>query len=317
MTERLISLADKWRNIWDKNDTEVVRIIRNDSLDILVDLSGHTAGNRLSAISRRLAPVQISWLGYPSPTQIPSIDYIICDEVVFPNQVSKLPHGSEKPLIIEGGFHCYRQHAVAKIRQDPPCLKRGYVTFGSFNALAKISSSSFDLWSRVLKAVPNSKLLLKRTPLAEEKLRNKIIKKFADLDIESDKIEFRWDLPSTANHLEQYGEIDIALDTTPYNGTTTTCDALFMGVPVITLLGNQMVSRKSASILHQAELNNLIATTYDEYISISRDLSTDLRYLSDLRKNLPETLKASRLCDASRMATALEDAYFKVTQFAE
>ena len=308
VTERIKRLDLQWRDISDVRDDKALEMIRADRIDILVDLSGHTGGSRLSLFGRKPAPVQASYLGYPNTTGLRAIDYKITDAAADPPETAGGLY-VEHLVRLSRPAWCYRPHASAPAVASPPMLKSGRITFGCFNAARKISKMTARLWESVLAAVPDSWLLLKSREFSESAARQQVIKKLTDQGIDENRIELRPGDATMDQHLAGYAQVDIALDPFPYHGTTTTCDALYMGVPVITALGRTHVSRVGVSLLGAVGLNELVAKSFDQYAQIARTLASDKRRLSDLRTTLRERLLRSPLCDEELMTRALEDAY--------
>ena len=240
------------------DDVEVAELISKDEMDILVDLAGHTGYNRMLLFARRPAPVQVSWLGYPNTTGLPTIGYRIVDGYSDPPGLTE-PFCTEKLIRMPESFLCYRPDKDSPAAGELPASKSGRVTFGSFNVLPKVSGKTFALWAALLRAIPESNLIMKTRsffltgPPATS--RWKCLRHMVSL-----LRGLNWyDKPSFKEHLEMYNQIDVALDTFPYNGTTTTFEAIWMGIPVITLAGDTHASRVGASILSNIGLPELIA----------------------------------------------------------
>ena len=304
VTERLRGLSERWvasRHL----DTEAFAArVQADGIDILVDLAGHTAGNRLAAFARRLAPLQVSYLGYPDTTGLTAMDYRLTDAVADPPGEADRRH-VETLVRLPGGFLCYRPPPVA-----PPAPRAGGpLTFGSFNHLPKVTPAVIAAWSRILDAVPGSRLLLKAKALAGASVRQRLAADFAAHGIAPERIETVGWIPDTTGHLALYGRVDIALDTFPYNGTTTTCEALWMGVPVVTLAGDRHAGRVGASLLHRLGLDALVAEDVDGYVARALALAADGGRRAALRGSLRDRFAASPLADAGRLAGAVEATY--------
>jgi predicted O-linked N-acetylglucosamine transferase (SPINDLY family) len=307
VTARIRALADGWREIIGKPDAEVAEMIRQDQIDILVDLAGHTSDNRLPLFALRPAPVQMAWIGYPASTGLPAIDYRLTDAISDPPGVSDTLH-TEKLLRIRGGGWAYLAPQAPPIGPFP-AIANGFVTFGSFNNLPKITPRVLETWARILKNVPNSRLLIKSSGLASNMGRDYVQSHLHQQGIDPSRIELTGWTPTTNSHLQLYGRVDIALDTFPYNGTTTTCEALWMGVPVVTFAGSSHVSRVGAALLTNAGCSEWIANDVEGYIALAAKLAANITSMSDVRKNLREQMKASPLCDAHRLARELEQIY--------
>ena len=307
-TERLRALSDAWRTIAAKSDDEAHALIRNDRIDILVDLSGHTGRNRLKLFARRAAPIQVTYLGYPNTTGIKAIDCRFTDAVADPVGSTEALH-TETLVRLDGGFLCYRPPEDSPAVAESPAAGNGRITFGSFNALAKVNAALIARWSAILESVAGSRLILKARSFADPAARNHIQGLFKRNGIAPERIELSDWTADTRSHLERYGEIDIALDTFPYNGTATTCEALWMGVPVITMSGRVHASRVGASLLSRIGLDALIASSPEAYVQAAIDLAHDIPRLRDLRGTLRARMVTSPLMDSARIARAVETAY--------
>ena len=307
-TARLRALADGWRDIASLNDEQADALIRSDAIDILVDLSGHTKGNRLPVFTRKPAPVQVTYLGYPDTTGIDAIDYRLTDEWADPPGHTEHLH-TEQLVRLPDGFLCYQPPLSCPQVALPPMLQRGGVTFGSFNNLAKVSPTVIGYWAATLSAVPDSRLLLKSKALADSGTREYLHEQFRAHGIDARRVELVGWSSARADHMGRYSEVDIALDTFPYHGATTTCEALWMGVPVVTLAGSVHASRVGVSLLHAAGHADLIAELPLEYVRKAVELAADADRLAALRSALRERLQASPLTDARRIAGSIEAAY--------
>jgi predicted O-linked N-acetylglucosamine transferase (SPINDLY family) len=308
VTKRMKRYTDQWRDIVHMNDEQAAALIKNDGIDILVDLAGHTSNNRILLFARKSAPIQINWIGYPASTGLSSIDYRLVDCYTDPPGMTEQFH-TEKLIRLPEIFLCYLPDCDSPEINVIPALEAGCITFGSFNKFSKISSKSFLLWTAILNKIPNSHLILKSIALSDSSTRNYALDKFAEGGIEKNRIKLYSWLPSIREHLELYNRIDIGLDTFPYNGTTTTCEAMWMGVPVITLAGKSHASRVGVSLLSNLGLPELIATTPEEYVAKAIDLARDLEKLQSLRKCLRDMMSRSPLTDAKKFTHHLEEAY--------
>lgn len=313
ITKQMVALADGWRDISGLTNDEVDVMIRSTRPDILVDLAGHTGQvMRLPLFARRLAAVQVSWLGYPNTTGLGTMDYRLTDEISDPVCAGTDLYYSEKLIRLPQGFLCYQPPQEAPEVSPLPMLAGGCVTFGSFNMLPKIQDFMISLWSEILHGTPNSRLILKNHFFRDSSAATRISHKFAQHGIKADKLILMPSDPGTAAHLAQYSQIDIALDTFPYNGTTTTCEALYMGVPVVTLAGNHHASRVGASILSRLGLHGLISPNREEYVNIAIQLAGNRRVLSKMRKTMRSTLRSSQLCNAFQFAEDLECSFMEM-----
>jgi protein O-GlcNAc transferase len=308
VTELIRADADGWHDIRGQSDEGVAELIRASNIDILVDLSGHSAQNRLMVFVRRAAPVQISYLGYPASTGLSAMDYRMTDLHSDPPGKTEDLH-SEELLRLPTTNWCYSPIEGAPAVQPSPAASGKPICFGSFNHVAKITPRMIEVWSRVLNAVPGSRLLLKSAGLGTPSVRRKIGEMFASHGVDPARVDFAGREANIFAHLGLYGRVDIALDTFPYNGTTTTCEALWMGVPVVTLAGDVHVSRVGVSLLNSVGLPELIARNEDEYVSIAVELAGNVAKLADLRATLREQMKDSPLMDGPRFARNVESAY--------
>ena len=308
VTARLRGLCDHWRETAGLPHERLAEQVRADGIDILVDLAGHTAHNRLPAFARKPAPVQVSWLGYPNTTGLTAIDFRLTDASADPPGHTESLH-SEALFRLPHGFLCYGAPQDAPEPAPPPSQSTGRITFGSFNNLAKTTPQVIRFWSRILEALPGSRLLLKSRATGDPGARRQLLARFAEAGIPDERIGFLDPLPSHRAHLAAYGRIDIALDTFPYNGTTTTCEALWMGVPVITLAGRVHAARVGVSLLTQIGLEELIAADEAAYVDTAVGLAIDGERLAGLRGGLRDRMRQSPLCDAAGFTSDLEDAY--------
>jgi predicted O-linked N-acetylglucosamine transferase (SPINDLY family) len=306
ITDELAGYADHYRNISALPDEKVEEIVRADGIDILVDLTGHTTFYRLHLFARRPAPVQVSWLGYFNTTGLTAIDYLLSDWITIPDGEERFY--AEKVKRLPDCRFCYAPPAYAPDVTSPPSLRLGHVTFCSFNKITKANRQVVALWARILHTVPGSKLMLKWVLLKDEVNSDEMRSRFASHGIGADRLILR---PNTPHQemLAEYGDVDIALDTFPYNGGATTCEALWMGVPVVALEGHTAISRQSAAFLYTIGCREWVAKTEDEYLKIAVQLATDGTALADMRKALRKKMAESPLCDDKRFTANLEDAY--------
>jgi predicted O-linked N-acetylglucosamine transferase (SPINDLY family) len=306
LTSSVKSSVDAWVPILGLDDDTVAAKVVADEIDVLVDLSGHTAGNRLGVFARRAADVQLSWLGYFATTGLPTMDYVLLDdhhlvpgaEQLFVERVIRLP----------GSRFCYCAPAYAADPAPPPSLERGVTTFGSFNNAAKINDNVLALWAQVLAAVPDSSLLLKWRSYVDPILQGRTRFEFSTHGIDPERIKFDGKTPH-GDMLAQYSEVDIALDPFPFSGGMTSCEALWMGVPVVTLPGSRPVSRQTHSILLTIGHPEFSAATPAAYLAIAADLARKRDGLATLRKSLRSEMTNSSLCDAKGFAARLESIY--------
>ncbi len=308
VTARLRQAAAHWQSIIGMPDATVAEIIRQDHVDILVDLAGHTARHRLLVFARKPAPVQVTWLGYPGSTGMQTIDYRLTDALADP--LGHAEHLQSETLVrLPRCAWCFRPTAAAPPVADPPVQHTGHVTFGCFNARPKINLPLLKSWAAILRAVPASRLLLKNSALLDSSARQDLQADIQNAGIDTERVELAGHSPTLGEHLATYGRVDIALDTFPYHGTTTTCEALWMGVPVVTLAGTTHVSRVGVSLLSNAGLPEMVATSPDQYVQLASALAADLPRLSQLRSTLRQRMAGSPLMDAPRFARDVEAAY--------
>jgi protein O-GlcNAc transferase len=307
-SNRLATTPLTWRNLAGCTDPAAAKLIRDDEIDILIDITGHTGGNRLGVFAHRPAPVQVTYLGFPGTTGLETMDYRLTDAWADPEGDGDQWY-TEQLVRLDGGFLCYTPPEDTPDVAAAPVLDTGRITFGSFNNLSKVTPDAVHLWARILDAVPHSRLLLKTKALADPGAQKRIKGLFQEQGISDDRLELLAMVPDTRGHLGVYDRIDIALDTFPYNGTTTTVEALWMGVPTVTFSGNRHAARVGASLLHMVGLEELIAASPEEYVERAVALAKDPAKMSDLRSGMRDRLRASRLLDADAFTKTLEDAY--------
>jgi len=310
VTERFRWYSDHWRECMQLSDAELAQQIRQDEIDILVDLSSHMRGNRLLVFARHPAPLQITYLGHPTTTGLQAMDYRLTDWQTDPAGFETL--SCEKLLRLPHSFYCYRPPSATPPVGELPVLSRGYVTFGSFNALIKTNPLLLQWWAQILRAVPDSRLLLKTHALNSHLTKQELIERFAVWGIAEQRLTLLGWEAETSHHLARYDEMDIALDTFPYNGGTTTCKALWMGVPVITLTGDRSVARMGASILTSVGLAHWVANRPEEYISLAVTFSRQVPILQALRKELRGRMQHSPLLDAVSFTSQIEAIYREI-----
>jgi predicted O-linked N-acetylglucosamine transferase (SPINDLY family) len=311
MTARLKSCVEHWRQTAELSDEELERTLRTDKLDILVELTGHSDHHRLTVLARRVAPIQVTYLGYPNTTGVPTIDYRITDARADPPGESDRLH-VEKLVRLPETFLCYAPPDVKVETTAAPLHRNGQITFASFNNFAKVTPFTIKLWSQVLASVPNSRLLIKTQGLQDPGLRALLLERFLKHGVGGDRIKLMPPIFDRREHLQTYNQVDIALDSFPYHGTTTTMEALWMGVPVVTLEGDRHAARVGASILSCLGLGELVARSEDEYTQIATRLAAPDSSLDVLRQSLRSRLGQSPLTDGARFTAHLEQAYFKM-----
>jgi predicted O-linked N-acetylglucosamine transferase (SPINDLY family) len=306
LTGRLQARADHWRTLVGTTDDEAAELIRRDGIDLLIDLSGHTGGNRLLLAARKPAPVQAMWLGYFDTTGIPAIDYVLGDAQVCPpgadrwyvESIARLPRC----------YVCYTPPANAPEVASLPADRHGVVTFGCFNNLPKVSAEVIEVWSEILHAVPGSRMVLKSNPLSEPSVQERYFGLFQAHGIPRERVTLLGKSPHL-EYLAAFGEIDLALDPFPYSGGMTTLDGLWMGVPAVTLAGDRFVSRMSTSHLTAAGLDEYVASSREEYVEKAILCASDLSRLRALRAGLRDQVARSPLCDGTGFTRELEAAY--------
>lgn len=306
-TQALRKLAHNWREIGALTDDAAAELIRSDRIDILVDLSGHTANHRLLVFARKPAPVQVTYIGYPATTGMQAIDYRITDNLA--DSAESDAFHSEALIRLSRCFIAFTPYKRAPEVSALPADKAGFIRFVSFNHMAKIGPGLIKLWSQVLHAVSDSRLMVKHFSFRDEGVRSLFLSQFSECGIEAERIEIYSWADSCEEHLAYYRQADIALDSFPYNGTTTTCEALWMGVPVVTLAGRLHAGRVGATLVNSVGLNSLIAEDEAGYVDIARELAADRVRLRETRSILRERMRHSELCDTSALTKVLEDEY--------
>jgi protein O-GlcNAc transferase len=313
MTTRFQKLARGYRTTCGLTDEQVAETIKADGIDILVDLAGHTGHNRLPVFALKPAPVQVTYLGYPCSTGISQIDYCLTDHVCDPPDDP--PKFVEQLWRLEGSFCCFEPLGEAPAVAPLPAAKNGYVTFGSLHGLAKLNDQVLDLWCRLLRAVPGSRLICFRDLLvgsAYDGLHRQLLAH----GLPADRFELRHILPAGENHLSLYAGIDISLDAFPWSGHTTACESLWMGAPMVTLSGERHAARMVASVLTAIGLDSWIAHTPEEYIAIAARTAGNVNELRELRASLRDRMANSPLCDGAAFTRKLEHAYRQMIEAA-
>ncbi|MDH4228740.1 MAG: tetratricopeptide repeat protein [Nitrospirota bacterium] len=295
VTSRLRSLAGHWVDIGRMDAAQAAASIRAERVDILIDLAGNSPHGRLDVMALSPAPVQVTYLGSPMTTGLDAIDYRLTDARADPPGAEA--HCSETLVRLPGAFLCYRPPRDAPDPAPPPSVQGGHITFGSFNNFPKLNPRLVATWAEVLQAVPNSRMLIKARSVVTRAGRDTLLEWFAHAGIGEDRLELVDMVPVLTNHLDMYRHMDIALDTFPYNGTTTTCEALWMGVPVVVLAGDRHMGRVGVSLLTTLGLEELIAPTQSDYVRIAAALATDPQRLETLRRELRQRVASSPLCN--------------------
>lgn len=305
-TAELRACADHWRVIDGVPDAVACRQISDDGIDILVDLIGHCSGNRLALFAARPAPVQATWLGYFASTGLDAMDYVIADEVVIRPREEHL--FTETVVRLSDSYLHFSPPAFDLEAGPPPAGEAGFVTFGSLNRLAKINTDTLGVWAEILRRVPGSRLLVRSKEFADTAFRAEFLRSFEELGLATDRIDLEGGAPYR-EFLDTYRRVDIALDSILYQGGVTTFEALWMGVPVVSLAGDRMVRRPSVTILRAAGLDHLTADSADDYIRIAVELAADIDGLTSLRRQLRGQILASPVGDAARFTRGLEGVY--------
>ena len=309
ITEYIKTLVDHWRVLNNLEHNEAAKIIYQDKLDILIDLSGHSANNALGILAYKPAGIQISGLGYFNTTGLKAVDYFISDKYLEPT--ANQQYFTEQLLVLANSQFCYTGQSNIVESKEAPCKSNGYITFGSFNNYAKLSDDVLLLWLEILYRVPQAKLLIKTQVAANDSGVNFINERLEKLGFDLKRIILE---PATRDYLNDYLKIDIALDTFPYPGGGTTCEALYMGVPVITLAGTSHGSRFGNSILQNAGFGELVAGNKEEYVNKAVMLTKDLELLDELHKNLRKIVLNSILMDEQTYVRGLEKKYIEIVR---
>jgi len=302
-----------WRDCAGRNDEEVKAMLSEDRIDILVDLAGHSGSNRLPLFAQRAAPLQVTWIGYPNTTGLASMDYRVSDAWADPPGMTEHLH-AEKLLRMPDSFLCYRPGGDFPDAGEPPCMGSGQITFGSFSNFMKVTPVVLKLWARILARVDGSRLVFRARGITRERFKIDIAPVFASQGVDPQRVTVLGHARSVVENLQDYNRIDIALDTFPYNGTTTTCESLCMGVPVVVLEGDAHVSRVGVSLLNTVGVPELIARSEDDYLAIAVRLAGDIRQLQILRQTLRDRLMASPLTDNITFTRNLERLYRQIWQ---
>jgi predicted O-linked N-acetylglucosamine transferase (SPINDLY family) len=305
LSRRLRHLDVSWQPVAGLSDDDAAQRVRNDGIDILVDLSGHTEDNRLLVFARKPAPVQVSWL-YFSTTGLTAMDYLLCDRFVVPS--GEVIHYVEKLWVMPNSYLCFTPPRDDVQVGELPASRHGHTTFGCFNNLTKMDDAVVRCWARLLKTLPDSRLFLKSRQLNDHSMQLTTLERFGQHGIGPDRLILEGPSPRS-QYLAAYNRIDIALDPFPFPGGTTTVEALWMGVPVLTRRGDRFIAHAGESILANADLSDWIADDDDDYIAKACAFAADRQYLTTLRAGLRPRLIASPLCDAPKFALNLAAAF--------
>jgi protein O-GlcNAc transferase len=299
LTQRLMRAAGAWRDVRGVAHAAFAQRVRADAVDVLIDLAGHTKGNRLPAFALRAAPVQASWAGYAGTTGLARMDYLVADRFEVPDGAQSLY--CERVLRLPDGYVCYTPPDYAPSVGPLPAARNGFVTFAAFHNAGKIGALSLALWSKVLAAVPGSRLVLKYRKLDDPRVAARIAAAVAAAGVAPERVAIEGTSPHIAM-LARYNDVDIALDAAPYSGGLTSCEALWMGVPVVTLPGRTFAGRHTLTHLMNVGLPRLVAADAADYVRIAAGLAGDLAALAGLRATLRPLMASSPLCDGARFA---------------
>ncbi len=302
VTARLAPLADHWRWVANLSDEKLAELVQHDGIDILVDLSGHTVGNRLLVFARKPAPVQVTWIGLPATTGLAAMDYRFTDDCIDP--AGKTEDCHSETLVRLSSHACFQPDAALPHVNDLPAPTNGYVTFGSFNEIDKVSPTTYALWSKLLAAVPDSRLMM----VCDAWISGLIRQRFAARGIGPERLIFVERLPP-AEYFRMHHAVDIALDPFPFNGGTVSRNALWMGVPVLTLTGTTAVSRVGAALMSQLGLKTFVAETDEGYVRAGSRWASDLDGLAEVRRTLRERVRRAPFSKAAEYTRELEAAY--------
>lgn len=305
-TQRLQGFADGWRDTCRVGDDDLARLIVEDRIDILIELAGHTSGNRLKVLARKPAPVQVSYLGYATTTGLDTIDFRLTDSFADPPGLTE-SHYVEQLVRLPRTLACYAPPPQAPPVGPLPALAGGRLTFASFSSPAKIGPETIDLWSRVLKAIPDSRLIIKGRGAAGDTFSSRLRAGFRFTGVDQERIELR-NSAAMEHYLAFHNAVDLIVDTFPFNGHTTLCHALWMGVPAVSLAGDRFASRLGASVLNNAGLPQFVAGSPDEFVEIVQQWSGDLPRLAQLRQGLRSQLSASPLMNQQQFSLDFAEA---------
>jgi protein O-GlcNAc transferase len=304
-TTRLQSYPLEWRNIKILSDIQAAEMIENDGIDILIDLGGHTSDNRCRLLVYRPAPMQMTYLGYPFSVGLQACQYRISDEITDPVGLTET-HYNEQLLRLPHSTWCFEPPTFQRPVAPTPVLKNGYITFGSFNTYNKINDFVLDAWAQIMTRVPTSRMIIKSHGLGDEAIRQQLLARFHARGIDGARFQLLGREQKPENHLEYYSQMDIALDTFPYNGTTTSCEALWQGLPIVVLEGKSHVSRVGVCLNNALDLEELTARDTEHYIQIATDLAADIERVTELRKSMRQRVAESLLCDQPAFARHFE-----------
>ncbi len=312
LSTRIRNNLAAWKPLFGLNDEAAARLIHADGVHVLIDLSGHTSFNRLPVFAWKPAPVQVTWLGLPATTGVAEMDYVLGDPWAIPAECED--QFTEAVWRLPQSYVCLTVPGQSVEVGALPALSTGYITFGSFNNLTKMNDAVVAVWARILQALPDSRLLLKAKQLSDAAVCEQTLQRFAAHGIAPGRLQLHGILASRNEHLATYNKVDIALDTFPYPGVTTSVEALWMGVPVLSMQGDRFLSCTASSIARNAGLPEWIAAGQDDYVAKAVAFASDLPQLAKLRAELRQQVLASPLFDAPRFARNFEDALWGMWQ---
>eukprot|EP00299_Pterocystis_sp_00344_P013793 c6793_g1_i1.p1 GENE.c6793_g1_i1~~c6793_g1_i1.p1 ORF type:complete len:624 (+),score=148.63 c6793_g1_i1:35-1873(+) len=306
-TNELKTLADLWKDVVGLPAAAVAKMVQEDSVDVLVELAGHTAGNRLDVMALSPAPVQVTWIGYPNTTGLAQIDYRITDAIVDPTDTQQ--SHTETLWRLPRVFLSYCPSVNVSGVSEAPCITNGFCTFGSFNSLSKITLRTRQTWARILSCLPHSRLVVKSKAFVSQCVRDNFIASFEKLGVDANRVDMMGLLPHT-DHFAAYSLMDISLDTFPYAGTTTTCESLFMGVPCVTLAApNNHCHCVGKTLLHAIGHAEWVCATEQEYIRVAVELGSNFTKIQKIRNTLRQEVLESQLCDGLGMARCADETF--------
>lgn len=310
VTSRLKQHFSEWKSLVGLDDQAAANLIHDDGVHVLIDLSGHSAGNRLPVFARRPAPVQVSWLGYFATTGLDVMDYFIADEIGVPKHSQD--QFVEKIQYLPSTRLCFTVPDVNVPVSELPALRNGHITFGCFQNIAKVSDDVLSLWAKVIKATPNARLRLQSKALGDSVVAKSILERIASLGIDAGRVSMHG-FDTREGYFVAHAEVDMILDTFPFNGGTTTCEALWMGVPTLTVAGNRLIARQGASLLSAAGLAGWVVESSDEFVDRGVKFASDISQLAKLRAGLREQVSDSPLFDGQLFAQNMEKALWQMS----
>jgi len=312
MTQTICKKFTEWNPAVNKlSDRELADKIFKDRIDILVDLSGHTAKTRTPMFAYKPAPIQVSWLGYFNTTGMKTIDWIVADKIVLPEKDKR--YYTEKPYYMPDIYYSYSKPELSVELLEPPVTKNGFITFGSFNNYPKLNAKVIEVWSKILLSVKGSKLLVKNRQLESSYMREQLMQRFIDQKISPERIMMEGASPR-ARYFNDFNKIDIALDPFPFPGGTTTIDCLWMGVPVVNLAGNTFISRQGETIMKNIGLSDWISYSENEYVALAKKKSSDINSLVKIKRDLRARIEDSPVMNTELFARNLGNAFQEMWQ---